>query len=280
MDESERQWTIGEIAGVAGVTVRTLRHYDQLGLLEPAERSHGGHRRYAVSDVQRLYRILALRRLGFSLAEIGGLVDAEVGSLREATRSHTMEAMAMTVKLTRIYTRQGDAGETRLADMTRVAKTDPVIEASGDLDELNAHLGLALAAPGLPERFEDWLRRIQNDLFDIGAELSAGPDSPRESRPPRVTQEYVAWLEEACDEVNGTLEPLESFVLPGGDPCAAQLHVCRTVCRRAERHTLALGTLRPEVARYLNRLSDLLFILARAAVTGAEPLWEPGRQVA
>jgi cob(I)alamin adenosyltransferase len=180
----------------------------------------------------------------------------------------------MTVNLTRIYTRLGDDGETHLGDMSRVAKTHPRIEAYGELDELNAQLGVALTAPGLPERSAGWLRRIQNDLFDLGADLSVPSGGERERL--RVLGEQVTWLEEVCDEVNAGLEPLRSFVLPGGTPAAAQLHVCRTVCRRAERRALLVEDANPEVRRYLNRLSDLLFILARDANAGDEPLWEPG----
>jgi cob(I)alamin adenosyltransferase len=181
----------------------------------------------------------------------------------------------MTVNLTRIYTRLGDDGETHLGDMSRVAKTDPRIEAYGAIDELNAQLGVALALPDLPDRRARWLRRVQNDLFDLGADLSVPPGGERERL--RVIPEQTAWLETACDEVNAELEPLRSFVLPGGNAPAAQLHVCRTVCRRAERRVLGVEDANPEVRRYLNRLSDLLFILARGANAGEEPLWEPGR---
>jgi cob(I)alamin adenosyltransferase len=183
----------------------------------------------------------------------------------------------MTVNLTRIYTKLGDAGETHLGDMSRVPKTHPRIEAYGDVDELNAQLGVALAGGGLPEQYATWLRRVQNDLFDVGADLSVPPGHDAERPRLRVTADYVSWLEAACDEVNATLAPLKSFVLPGGTPAAAQLHVCRTVCRRAERRALLVEDSNPEVVRYLNRLSDLLFILSRGANAGDEPLWEPGR---
>jgi cob(I)alamin adenosyltransferase len=178
------------------------------------------------------------------------------------------------VNLTRIYTRHGDAGETHLGDMSRVPKTHPRIEAYGDVDELNAQLGVAIATPGLPEPYAAWLRRVQNDLFDVGADLAVPPGGERERL--RVHPAQVAWLEERCDEVNAGLEPLRSFLLPGGAPAAAQLHVCRTVCRRAERRVLQVEDASPEVLRYLNRLSDLLFILARGANDGDEPLWQPG----
>ena len=182
----------------------------------------------------------------------------------------------MTVNLTRIYTRLGDGGETHLGDMSRVPKTDPRIEAYGTVDELNAHLGVALTVTGLPGNYAEWLKRIQNDLFDVGADISVPLDSERERL--RVIPDQVAWLEERCDEVNATLRPLKSFVLPGGAAAAAQLHVCRTVCRRAERLAVACGDqINGEVVRYLNRLSDLLFILSRGVNRGEEPLWQPGR---
>jgi cob(I)alamin adenosyltransferase len=212
----------------------------------------------------------------------------------------------MTVNLTRIYTKLGDDGETHLGDMSRVSKLHPRVEAYGTVDELNATIGVALLQPGLPEQFAAWLARVQNDLLDVGADLSvpnavpaqaAGAastdDSPDSSAPSararlRVGPDYTEWLERACDEINATLEPLRSFVIPGGTPAAAHLHVCRTICRRAERRTIAVGAeVNPEVVRYLNRLSDLLFILSRAAnaasaqpadgaSANAEPLWDPG----
>jgi cob(I)alamin adenosyltransferase len=182
----------------------------------------------------------------------------------------------MTVNLTRIYTRLGDSGETHLGDMSRVPKTHPRIEAYGTVDELNAQIGVTLTIAGLPEEYAEWLQRIQNDLFDVGADISA-PDDPERERL-RVLPEQTSWLEQRCDEINATLKPLKSFVLPGGAPAAAHLHVCRTVCRRAERLAIACGEdCSPEVVRYLNRLSDLLFILSRGANGDSEPLWEPGR---
>jgi cob(I)alamin adenosyltransferase len=186
---------------------------------------------------------------------------------------------AVTVNLTRIYTRLGDGGETHLGDMSRVPKTHERIEAYGTVDELNAQLGVALAMDGVPERFTTWLARVQNDLFDVGADISVPHGGDRERL--RVIPEQTAWLEQACDEVNTELPNLKSFVLPGGTAAAAQLHVCRTVCRRAERRTIACGDdVNAECVRYLNRLSDLLFILSRAVNVAAgdgEPLWEPGR---
>ncbi len=165
------------------------------------------------------------------------------------------------VRLTRIYTRLGDGGETHLGDMSRVAKTHPRIEAYGTVDELNSHLGVVLTLADLPAAQRPWLERIQNDLFDVGADIAAPEDPGRERL--RVLPAQTEWLEQRCDEANAALEPLRSFVLPGGTPAAAHLHVARTVCRRAERRALAVSNLNPEVIRYLNRLSDLLFILAR-----------------
>lgn len=183
----------------------------------------------------------------------------------------------VTVNLTRIYTKLGDDGETHLGDMSRVSKLDARVEAYGTVDELNSVLGVALAQPDVPPRIVRWLARVQNDLLDLGADLcvpeaSAGAERARL----RIGPEYTEWLEGACDEVNALLQPLRSFVIPGGSPAAAHLHVCRTVCRRAERRALAVEGANPEVVRYLNRLSDLLFILARAVHEGAEMLWEPG----
>ncbi len=202
-------------------------------------------------------------------------------------------AHAVTVNLTRIYTRLGDDGQTHLGDMSRVDKTHPRIEAYGTIDELNAQLGAARAQSGADPSLDGWLERVQNDLFDLGADISVPAGGERERL--RVVPAQVAWLEERCDEINATLAPLRSFLLPGGSPLAAQLHVCRTVCRRAERRTVPLSAeVNPEVVRYLNRLSDLLFILARAANVPAAPdtgaagrdsgdsgaagetLWEPG----
>ncbi|MGB2711196.1 MAG: cob(I)yrinic acid a,c-diamide adenosyltransferase [Conexibacter sp.] len=181
----------------------------------------------------------------------------------------------MTVNLTRIYTRLGDAGETHLGDMSRVPKTHPRIEAYGTVDELNAQLGVAVGTAGMPERYGAWLQHVQNDLFDLGADVAVPHGGDRTRL--RLTAAQTAWLEARCDEVNATLAPLKSFVIPGGTAAAAQLHVCRTVCRRAERAALVCGPeLGEEVVRYLNRLSDLLFILSRGANDGDEPLWEPG----
>jgi cob(I)alamin adenosyltransferase len=182
------------------------------------------------------------------------------------------------VRLTRIYTRGGDAGETSLGDGSRVSKLDSRIAAYGAVDELNSQLGLALAAD-LPPQLREPLERIQNTLFDVGADLAVPVESEGRLR---VTQEAVDELERRCDEVNETLPELRSFVLPGGVEAAARLHVARAVCRRAELEALRaereVGVNRLPIV-YLNRLADLLFIFARAvnAAAGAdEPLWRPG----
>jgi cob(I)alamin adenosyltransferase len=189
------------------------------------------------------------------------------------------------VNLTRIYTRGGDAGETSLGDGRRVSKACARIAAYGTVDELNAHVGV-LRTLELPDGWDAWLARIQTELFDLGADLCVPEEertdrsSERERTRLRVDASQVAWLEARCDEVNDLLPPLTSFILPGGTPTAAQLHVCRTVCRRAEREIVALAAhepVNPQASAYANRLSDLLFILARAAnPRGAEPLWQPG----
>ena len=180
------------------------------------------------------------------------------------------------VRLTRIYTRGGDAGETSLGDGSRVPKTDLRVAAFGAVDELNSQLGLALASD-LPSGLRAPLERIQNELFDLGADLCV-PFAAGDGRL-RVEQAQVEELERLCDQWNAQLEPLESFVLPGGSEPAARLHVARAVCRRAELAALTAKPLGidPLVIVYLNRLSDLLFILARTANLGREePLWKPG----
>ena len=181
------------------------------------------------------------------------------------------------VRLTRIYTRGGDRGETSLGDGKRVPKTDPRIEAYGTVDELNSLLGLVLAASELSDEFRPWLERVQNDLFDVGADLCVPLGDARERL--RVTERQVEWLEGLCDLVNERLEPLKSFVLPAGGEVASRLHVARAVCRRAERRSASLAAAQdanPVALAYLNRLSDFLYILARAASQGGEVLWKPG----
>jgi cob(I)alamin adenosyltransferase len=185
------------------------------------------------------------------------------------------------VHLTRIYTRAGDAGTTRLGNNEKVAKTDPRLAAYADVDECNAAVGVAIALGALADDLIEVLTAVQNDLFDVGADLCnpIAPGGPAQGL--RVTEEYVTRLEGWCDEFNGRLPNLDSFVLPGGTPGAALLHAARTVARRAERTTWALlavdqertGTL---PAKYLNRLSDLLFILARTANPSGDVKWVPG----
>ena len=182
------------------------------------------------------------------------------------------------VRLTRIYTRGGDRGETSLGDGSRVSKLDERIAAFGAIDELNSLIGLALASGGTVE-VTGTLRLVQNDLFDVGADLCVplGVDGRL-----RVTQGQIDRLEQLCDRFNEALPELRSFVLPGGSELAARLHVARAVCRRAEREALTAAgehEIDPLTVVYLNRLSDLLFILARTANALAEtgePLWKPG----
>jgi cob(I)alamin adenosyltransferase len=187
------------------------------------------------------------------------------------------------VNLTRIYTRTGDDGTTSLGDMSRTTKTDLRLEAYADVDEANSSIGVAVASGGLDADIVELLTGVQNDLFDVGADLCT-PIIPEPEYPPlRITPEYVDRLEAACDVYNARLEPLRSFILPGGTLGAAQLHVARTVTRRAERATWRAieeygESINPLTALYLNRLSDLLFILARCANLGigGDVLWQPG----
>ena len=189
-----------------------------------------------------------------------------------------MRARDEPVRLTRIYTRGGDAGETSLGDGSRVSKLDCRIGAFGTVDELNSTLGVVLAGD-VPAELRAPLERVQNELFDVGADLSV-PWGVTDRL--RVEQPMIDELERLCDRFNADLPELRSFVLPGGSEAAARLHVARTLCRRAERDTLEASQdleLNPLALVYLNRLSDLLFILARAANAGAgyeEPLWKPG----
>ncbi len=195
------------------------------------------------------------------------------------------------VRLTRIYTRTGDGGRTRLADMSVTTKTDPRVGAYGDVDETNSVIGVALAAGGLPAEVAEVLRSVQNELFDLGADLSNPLKPPGETPELRIEQPAIDRLEFWCDHFGDPLPSLGSFILPGGSVAAAQLHVARTVARRAERSAwLAAeqhgtepaegdspGGVNPLAITYLNRLSDLLFILTRI-VNGAngDVLWVPG----
>ncbi|MFI6775874.1 cob(I)yrinic acid a,c-diamide adenosyltransferase [Nocardia sp. NPDC050412] len=187
----------------------------------------------------------------------------------------------MSVHLTRIYTRTGDDGTTGLSDFSRVAKTDPRLVAYADCDETNAAIGVAVALGDPAPELLKVLRQVQNDLFDAGADLST-PVVPEPKYPPlRITQPYIERLEAWCDEFNAELPALNSFILPGGTPLAALLHTARTVARRAERSAWSAVQAHPDdtnilPAKYLNRLSDLLFILSRVANPGGDVLWKPG----
>lgn len=187
------------------------------------------------------------------------------------------------VNLTRIYTRTGDDGTTSLGDMSRTGKNDPRLKAYADVDEANCAIGVVLAHGGVDDDVRELLTSIQNDLFDVGADLCTPVVEEPEHPPLRITDSYIESLENACDAYNARLEPLRSFVLPGGSMAAAHLHVARTVVRRAERTTWAAldmyhGGMNPLTATYLNRLSDLLFILARVAnsTSQGDVLWQPG----
>ena len=250
MTESEsgsrtREWSVGELADAAGVTVRTLHHYDQVGLLAPAARTAAGHRRYRAEQAERLYEITAMRSLGFDLDEIRRALDGgeglpdvvrlhlqqvrnrlqetselnhrlerlltALGSSAHAATDAIFRATEATVKvnLTTIYTRRGDRGETSTGGREHVPKDDPRIEAGGDVDELNAQLGVVLA--GLREQpFAGWLREIQNELFDLGADLCR----PGRGCGAGIDAGYVDRLEKRCDEANAQLSPPASACCP------------------------------------------------------------------
>ena len=201
------------------------------------------------------------------------------------------------VTLSKIYTRTGDAGTTRLSDNSEVPKTDPRVEAYGHVDEANSAVGVAVALGGLPERVVEMLALVRNELFDVGADLSTPLREQYDYEPLRVKAEWVEELERDCDVYLERVEPLRSFILPGGSVAAAHLHLALTVVRRAERSAWAAveaygtdpspdkgtGGVNPLTATYLNRLSDLLFILARVANIGrqgseeqGDVLWRPG----
>jgi cob(I)alamin adenosyltransferase len=192
---------------------------------------------------------------------------------------HKVQGMA--VHLTRIYTRVGDDGTTALGDMSRVPKTDPRLAAYADVDEANSAIGVAVSMGQLPDEIRDVLRGVQNDMFDVGADLCTPVVQDPKYPPLRITEPYIERLEAWCDDFNSRLTKLSSFILPGGTPGAALLHVARTVTRRAERGTWALISAEPDrtnvlAAKYLNRLSDLLFILCRLANPDGDVLWQPG----
>jgi cob(I)alamin adenosyltransferase len=184
------------------------------------------------------------------------------------------------VVLSKIYTRTGDDGTTALGDRSRVRKTDPRLAAYADVEEANAAIGVALSLGDLAAPIVAVLGRVQNELLDLGADQCAPVAENPEFPPLRVEPSYVQWLEEQCDHFNAGLRPLRSFLLPGGAPGTALLHVARTVVRRAERSAWAAleahDDVNPLTATYLNRLSDLLFILCRVAADGGEVLWKPG----
>ncbi|CAB1043579.1 ATP:cob(I)alamin adenosyltransferase [Corynebacterium diphtheriae] len=187
----------------------------------------------------------------------------------------------MAVHLTKIYTRTGDDGTTALSDFSRVSKNDPRLAAYAECDELNASIGQALALTTLPEEVVTVLKRVQNELFDAGADLSTPIQENPKYPPLRIEQSYIDALEADCDRFNEQLEALNSFILPGGTPGAAMLHVARTIARRAERAAWAAVEAVPETtsvlpARYLNRLSDLLFIMSRLANDSNDVKWVPG----
>ena len=186
------------------------------------------------------------------------------------------------VHLTRIYTKTGDDGTTSLGDMSRTSKNDPRLEAYATVDEANSSIGIVLSCDGLPDDVRTLLVRIQNDLFDVGADLCTPVIDTPAYEPLRVLESQIVHLEESIDKYNAGLTPLRSFVLPSGTPAAAHLHVARTVVRRAERCTWAAihafgGGVNPLTAKYLNRCSDLLFVLARFANKEiGDQLWAPG----
>jgi cob(I)alamin adenosyltransferase len=192
------------------------------------------------------------------------------------------------VNLTRIYTRTGDDGTTRLGDMSKTTKNDPRLIAYADVDEANCAIGAAIAMGGLPDQVSTVLTRVQNELFDVGADLCnpviTDPEQEPEYPPLRIEQRDIDRLERDCDRFNDPLPALRSFILPGGTPGSALLHVARTVARRAERSAWAALDVHPDTtnvltAKYLNRLSDLLFILARTAnhaTAAGDVLWQPG----
>ncbi|HWD01489.1 MAG TPA: cob(I)yrinic acid a,c-diamide adenosyltransferase [Amycolatopsis sp.] len=189
----------------------------------------------------------------------------------------------MVVRINRVYTKVGDSGTTALGDGSRVPKTSPRLGAYADTDEANSVIGLAVAVGGLDDELIAVLNRVQNDLFDVGADLCLPIQENPPYEPLRITEDYLERVEGWCDEFNERLPKLTSFILPGGTPGAAYLHQARTVTRRAERSGWALieaepDATNPTAVKYLNRLSDLLFILARLANPEGDVLWQPGGQ--
>ncbi|HEX5535492.1 MAG TPA: cob(I)yrinic acid a,c-diamide adenosyltransferase [Actinomycetales bacterium] len=297
---------IGAAARLLGTTERTLRYYEERGLIPAPEREGTGHRRYGPPDLEVARQVLALRRLGLEVEVVKSLLSGDQGDLQPVLQQQVarldaeiddltrlrdraqqlanqtpgtqptrgtidlLEEIHMRIVLSKIYTRTGDSGTTAIGGGSRVDKADPRLEVIGDVDELVSALGIALAAG--PGEHVDLIRALQNELFDLGAELASNDSDAMALR--RVTPAHVTRLEEACDRINATLEPPASFVLPGSDATSAALHQARAICRRAERHAWAVPEVAHDVRRYLNRLSDLLFILARATTSGDEPTWE------
>lgn len=315
-NEQDGELTIGDLAAAAGATVRSIRHYEEIGLLEPAERSFGGHRRYRHADLLQLRRILVLRRCGFGLAAIPNLlatgssaealalarrqleqVELELEVRRRLSRRlrrftellagsepksidqliAEIEEEGMNEDLNPITTALGDAGETDLADGSRVPKTHPVIAACGAVETLLAEVGRVLAETDPAPAVRAPLERITHELIDVCCDLAA-PASL--DRPPRIGAEYVEWVELATSEAGKGLESLDTFVAHFPTPAAAGINACRAACRRAELAVFALEGANPQVGRYLNRLSDLLFLLARAEAGSREVRWRPGESIA
>lgn len=305
---SDETWGIGEAARRLRTTPRTLRYYEQRGLVPALNRDPGGQRRYNTEIEAQIRTVMNLRRLGLELSVIESLLNGDdtlmatvlqgqhvhvtqqvaelvdlqhrIDAVLEGIASHhvdtaealqVLEEMGMNIALNTIYTRAGDTGNTQVAGGVLVDKTDPGLEAMGAVDELVSALGLAVAAD--LGTHQELVRSIQHDLFDVGADIA----SALADRSPTslVAHHYVARLETICDELNSTLQPTESFILPGSNATSAAVHHARAICRRAERHAWALPGLPDADRRYLNRLSDLLFILARTHEEHPEPTWTP-----
>ncbi len=304
MSETRDGWSIGELADEAGITVRTLHHYESIGLLRANCRTDAGHRRYSDLDVRRLYEITALRQLGLSLAEIADVVDDSAALPRTMERQlrrvqeqlvsltrlreqllrltqnlakgrhpdasdliNAMELTTMSFSFDQIVSRTGDDGTTGLADESRVSKSSGIVAAMGDVDELQSNLGVVIDHPESNADVGETLRHIQNDLTDLGADLA----QPATEAVGRLTDSHTDWLEAKISDLAEGLDDVPLPILPTGGALSSHLHVARTVCRRAERSVVAA---RPEAdgtsARYLNRLSDLLFVMARATATYTE----------
>ena len=290
---------IGAAARTLNTTPRTLRYYEQLGLLNPDRARDAGHRRYSDAELHRARRLLALRDLGLTIADLRTLLDgedsepasailrAQAGRIDDEITRLTalrhridtrladgretlalLEDIAVNFVLTQIYTRDGDDGTSAVSPDVRIPKTEQRFEVLGDVDELVTAIGMAVAAPGAQD--VELLRGLQNDLFDVGADLTMD-----QAEGWHVDAGYVTRLENACDRAKTRVTPAESFVLPGQSLFTAALHHSRAICRRAERHSWALTDTNPHLHRYLNRLSDLLFLLARAHEPAPEPMWRP-----